>query len=196
MEFYMKYGSIVIREYKKTDLDPVHRMLSSPQMYETTCAIPYKCSRIYAPLWIDNVKKALKRRSDLEYGIFDSTSGEYIGNIGLIGISYVNKSADLTYIITPEFQRRGYAVKAAKLIIAYGFERLGLIRIHAKCMDFNLPSRRVMEKCGFSYEGVGRNEMLKNEKTYNLTHFSLLKHEYTSLKGSVFYPDVFLPVIK
>lgn len=196
MEFCMQYKGIVIREYKRSDLNGVHQMLSSPQVYKTTCAIPYNCNRTYALLWIDNIRKSLKKRTDFEFGIFDAESGEYIGNIGLISVSYINKSADLTYIITPKYQHRGYALTAAKLMIAYGFERLGLIRIHAKCMDFNIASRRVMEKCGFSYEGTGRNEMYKDEKAYDLVHYSLLKNEYLSLKGSVFFSDVFFPAAK
>lgn len=191
MEFYLQYSDIIIREYKKSDLNSVHRMLSSTEIYMTTCAIPYMCGRWFAAAWIDNVKRSIKKKTDFEYGIFSSATGEYIGNIGLIGFNYNNKSADITYMITPEFQHRGYAVSAAKLIIGYGFEKLGLIRVHGKCMDFNIASKAVMQKCGFIYEGTGRSEMIKDGRCINLEHYSLLRNEYLMLKSKSVYPNGF-----
>lgn len=195
MEFYMSFEDVVIREYKKSDLDAVHRMLSSPEVYATTCAIPYMCSRSFAAAWIDNIRRCVKNKTDFEYGIFSAKTGEYIGNVGLIGIDYRNKSADITYIITPQFWRRGYAVMCSKLLIAYGFERLGLMRIHGKCMDFNLASKSVMQKCGFIYEGKGRSEMIKDDRQIDLEHYSLLKDEYLRLKRKIYYPSAYMPNI-
>lgn len=188
MEFFIRYKDITIREYKKSDISSVHAMLSSPEIYMTTCAIPYMCSRSFAQIWVDSVRKSIKKKTDFEYGIFNSSTGEYIGNIGLIGMNYQNKSADITYMITPQFQRKGYALTAAKLIIAHGFENLGLMRIHGKCMDFNLGSKLVMQKCGFKFEGVGRNEMIKDDRPINLEHYSLLKEEYLALRDKLFIP--------
>ncbi|MCQ4021947.1 MULTISPECIES: GNAT family N-acetyltransferase [unclassified Ruminococcus] len=188
MSFYIQYGDIIIKEYNRTDLDSVHSMLSQPNVYYTTCAIPYNCSRAFASMWIDCIRRSAKRKTDFEYGIFSARNGEYIGNIGLIGIDYINKCADITYIIHPRFQNRGYACLASKLIIAYGFEFLNLQRIQGKCMDFNIASKTVMLKCGFTYEGLGRQEMLKDNKFVNLEHYSLLKSEYEALKNKIFIP--------
>ena len=188
MSFNIQCGDILIREYKKSDLNAVHGMLSQPSICTTTCAIPYNCSRSFSAMWLDSIKRSIKKKTDLEYGIFSTRNGQYIGNIGLIGINYVNKSADITYIIHPQFQGRGYATLASKLIIAYGFDFLELYRIHGKCMDFNIASKSVMQKCGFTYEGLGRGEMLKDKRFVNLEHYSILKNEYEKLKGSVFFP--------
>ncbi|MGN0442444.1 MAG: GNAT family N-acetyltransferase [Acutalibacteraceae bacterium] len=188
MSFYIQYGDIIIREYKKSDLDAVHDMLSQPSVCATTCAIPYNCSRSFASMWLDSIRRSIRKKTDLEYGVFSVRNGQYLGNIGLIGINYTNKSADITYIVNPAFQGRGYATLASKLIIAYGFDFLELQRIHGKCMDFNISSKSVMQKCGFTYEGLGRCEMMKDERFVNLEHYSILKSEYEKLKGFVFIP--------
>lgn len=188
MSFYIQYGDILIREYKKSDLESVHDMLSQPSVCTTTCAIPYNCSRSFAAMWLDSIRRSIKKKTDFEYGIFSMRNGQYIGNIGLIGINYENKSADITYIIHPRFQGRGYATLASKLIIAYGFDFLELQRIHGRCMDFNIASKSVMQKCGFVYEGLGRCEMIKENRFVNLEHYSILKSEYENLKNKVFIP--------
>lgn len=195
MNLFIRFGGIIIREYRRSDLNAVHMMLSEPGIYRTTCSIPKCCDRSYAAMWLDGVRRSFKKRSDLEFGVFSAATGDLIGNIGLIGIFYPNKSADITYIIRSKYQHLGYAVLASKLIIGFGFERLGLLRIHGRCMDFNQASRAVMLKCGFIYEGTGRDEMIKDGKPVNLEHYSILKSEYDSLKGSIFYPNAVFPYL-
>ncbi len=193
MGLNIRLGGIIIREYKRSDLNAVHMMLSDPNIYSTTCAIPRECDRSYASMWLDSVRRSVKKGFDLEYGVFDAYSGDLIGNIGLIDISYPHKSGEITYIIRSPYQRRGYALLSSRLIISYGFERLGLMRIHGRCMDFNTASRYVMLKCGFVYEGTGRGEMIKDGRQVNLEHYSLLRSEYDALRDKIFYPKAIFP---
>lgn len=186
MSFLLQQGNIFIREYKRSDLLSVHEMLSDPIVYRTTCAIPLNCSLTFASRWLECVRKSLKKEADLEYGIFSAHNGEYIGNVGLIGIDYINRSANITYIITPKFHHMGYGCAAAKMMVQYGFETLGLTRIHGKCMDFNTASKMVMLKCGFLYEGTGRGEMIKEKKLVNIEHYGILKNDYLKLKGKIY----------
>ena len=48
---------------------------------------------------------------------------------------------------------RGYMTEAAKAILRYGFDELGLSMVTCTHYSFNARSRRVIEKCGFVYEG-------------------------------------------
>jgi putative acetyltransferase len=41
-------------------------------------------------------------------------------------------------------------------VLRFGFEELGLDLISAYCYPFNKRSQRVLEKCGFRYEGCLR----------------------------------------
>jgi len=47
-------------------------------------------------------------------------------------------------------------------LVAYAFERLDLVRIHAGVFDYNPASARVLEKAGFVREGVLRKWALKD----------------------------------
>lgn len=49
---------------------------------------------------------------------------------------------------------RGYATRATELIVGWAFGELGLHRVEANVMPRNARSLRVLEKCGFSCEGV------------------------------------------
>ena len=69
--------------------------------------------------------------------------------------------------------------EAAKEVIRFGFEELGLDQIGICTGEANRRSQRVIEKCGFKYEGTIR----RTYKVYDGTLrdsmiFSMLKEEY------------------
>lgn len=81
-----------------------------------------------------------------------------LGGINLISIRYhASRSASLGYWIGAPFVRRGYARAAVHLVCAHAFETLTLNRIEAATRPDNTPSRTLLEKSGFSYEGLARD---------------------------------------
>jgi RimJ/RimL family protein N-acetyltransferase len=59
---------------------------------------------------------------------------------------------EVGYSFFPEFWGRGLATEIARACLGFGFETLGLRSIVALTLPQNLPSRRVLEKAGLSYE--------------------------------------------
>ena len=58
------------------------------------------------------------------------------------------------YAINEECWGRGYTTEAVQAVLAYGFEQKGLEMVSAYAYPWNIGSRRVLEKCGFQYEGT------------------------------------------
>lgn len=77
--------------------------------------------------------------------------------IGSTGLSFETSYRAMTgYILAREFWNRGYATEALKEIIA--ISRLAkLRRIYAICHTQQEASYKVLEKCGFSREGILRS---------------------------------------
>jgi RimJ/RimL family protein N-acetyltransferase len=91
--------------------------------------------------------------------------GEFAGVIGLVQKIDVNRqSAELGYWLGEPYWNQGIVTRAAKLIVNYGFEHLGLSRIYSCVFDFNKGSQRVLEKAGFTLEGVLKNDYIKNNQ--------------------------------
>lgn len=67
-----------------------------------------------------------------------------------------SQSAQVGYWIGPDFARRGYMTEALSAVVDHGFGPLDLSRIEAACLPENLPSRGLLERSGFAYEGVAR----------------------------------------
>ena len=79
------------------------------------------------------------------------------GPIGGIGVNTLRgdstNSAELGYFVGKPFWGQGIATAAAKAVTAYGFDTLGLMRIHARVRVSNGASERVLEKVGYRREG-------------------------------------------
>ncbi|UWR23420.1 GNAT family N-acetyltransferase [Sulfitobacter sp. S190] len=63
----------------------------------------------------------------------------------------------LGYWTGEHFARRGYMREAIQTVVHYAFTHLDLSRIEAACLPENKPSRGLLEKTGFKYEGVAQS---------------------------------------
>jgi RimJ/RimL family protein N-acetyltransferase len=63
-------------------------------------------------------------------------------------------TAEIGYSIVRDFRGRGIATEAVRSLIDEAFVQAGLTRVNAYCLPENTPSRRVLERLGFSQEGV------------------------------------------
>lgn len=69
---------------------------------------------------------------------------------------------------------RGYATRATRLMVDWAFGNLGLHRVEANVMPRNARSLRVLEKCGFSSEGVSPRYLRINGIWEDHVHMVLL----------------------
>jgi len=67
------------------------------------------------------------------------------------------QAGTLGYWIGQSFARQGYMREAILAVSHYAFERLDLSRVEAACLPENAPSRALLEKSGFKYEGVAQS---------------------------------------
>jgi RimJ/RimL family protein N-acetyltransferase len=85
--------------------------------------------------------------------------GRLIGEVSLIWRSVADLQAEVGYIFHPDAHGRGYASEAARALLAFGFEVMGLHRIYARCDARNGASARVMKRLGMSEEAHFREHM-------------------------------------
>jgi len=101
--------------------------------------------------------------------------GELAGCIGLVKQTDVYRlGAELGYWIGEPYWGMGIATKAVGLLTDYGFNQLGLVRIYSGVFDFNIASRRVLEKSEFKLEGIFKKSIIKNGKIGDEYRYSKL----------------------
>ena len=88
-------------------------------------------------------------------------------------------SGTLGYGLGTEHWGQGIATEAVREVVRYAFEELRLHRVQAWVFANNAASQRVLEKVGFSYEGVLREKVAWGDTRVDDKVFGLLRHEWT-----------------
>ncbi|MBQ9119710.1 MAG: GNAT family N-acetyltransferase [Lachnospiraceae bacterium] len=75
----------------------------------------------------------------------------HIGGVALYNDTEERETGELVWIIDKNYWGKGYAAEAAKKLVDFGAEQLGLKRIIARCDSNNRMSKRIMEKLGMKH---------------------------------------------
>jgi [ribosomal protein S5]-alanine N-acetyltransferase len=87
------------------------------------------------------------------------------------------QAGTLGYWVGAPFARRGYMKEAVLALVHYAFFTMDLSRIESACLPENTPSRGVLEKTGFKYEGVAQSYLQINGRWRNHVLYANLRHD-------------------
>jgi ribosomal-protein-alanine N-acetyltransferase len=87
-------------------------------------------------------------------------------------------SGTIGYWIGEPHAHRGYMTAALRVLLPSLFGELNLHRVEAACIPSNMPSIRVLEKCGFSREGLARRYLCINGVWQDHLLFGLLHEDF------------------
>jgi [ribosomal protein S5]-alanine N-acetyltransferase len=103
-----------------------------------------------------------------------------IGSCGYVHWAREWRKAELGYDLARSWWGQGLMTEALAEIIRYGFERMGLNRIEALVVPENVASLRVLEKLGFSREGLLREVGYWKGAHHDLALMALLEREWAA----------------
>jgi RimJ/RimL family protein N-acetyltransferase len=103
--------------------------------------------------------------------------------IGACGITTLEESPELGYWLGVEHWGKGYATEALHAVIDYAFTDLGHDALQAGARVTNPGSRRVLEKCGFQWTGVGLYRIRAINSSAPIDRFRLERRIWQAIKG-------------
>ena len=124
-------------------------------------------------------------RRRFQLAIVLAAEGRLIGSCGLRRNPQDDRTADLGYELNPDYWGRGYATAAARAMVNFGFQELGLQRIAAwRLADNAAAAARVLARLGFRTAGrLRRNEYFKG-RYWDTLLFALTAAEWTAGAGN------------
>jgi RimJ/RimL family protein N-acetyltransferase len=114
----------------------------------------------------------------LDLAVVDRASGSCVGEAVLNQWDPGSQSCNFRILIGPAGQNRGLGTEATRLIVGYGFEKLGLHRISLEVYAFNPRARQVYDRVGFRAEGVLRESLRYGDQWIDATVMSILAAEW------------------
>ena len=147
---------IILRKMLFEDAEDMYEYSHNPDVPKYLTWYPHPDIE-YTKAYLRYVSQRYRTGDCIDWAIVDKASGKMIGTCGFAKIDYQNDSAEIGYVLNTNFQRKGIAAEAAQAVIAFGFDVMELERIEARYMVENTPSRKVMEKCNMTFEGIRRS---------------------------------------
>lgn len=103
-------------------------------------------------------RRAANEKRAMNFLIFRSEDDSLVGGITLDNIQGgVSRACTVGYWIGQPFARQGYMAEALNASVQYAFNVMDISRVQAGCLPENAPSRALLEKSGFKYEGVAQS---------------------------------------
>ena len=106
-------------------------------------------------------KKVENLTKSFHLGIEEKASGKVIGDIYVYLIEN-DRMASVAIRLAPFCQGKGYGTEALLAMTGFCFEHTELQRLWTEVDIRNIPSQRMLEKCGYTREGLIRQGKMVN----------------------------------
>ncbi len=104
--------------------------------------------------------------------------GKLAGELALRNVRWINRKAELSIFLMPDFQHQHLARRVFRLIADYLFFYLDFHRLEAEVFAYNERALKLVRSLGFIQEGVLREARWFDGRFRDIIRFGLLRHEY------------------
>ena len=169
---------LLMRDFVESDWEAVLAYQSDPlflQFYHWTERNEAGV-RNFVQMFIDHQKQRPRRKFQLALVL--KSENRLIGNCGIRVNDPEMREANIGYELDSRYWGQGYATEAARAILRFGFETLGIHRIWAQTIAENVGSARVLEKIGMRLEDrLPQKEFIKGRWRDHLL-YAILDYEW------------------
>ncbi|SHG25637.1 GNAT family N-acetyltransferase [Dysgonomonas macrotermitis] len=165
-----------IRHWKIEDAEDLAEALNNQKILDNLRdGIPFPYTVEDAKEYITTILNADK---EAIYAFAITADDKAIGSIGVFRqVNIHSKTAEIGYYIGEPYWGKGFGATALKQTCDYIFQNTDIIRIFAEPFAYNISSCRILEKCGFEYEGTLRKNAIKNGIILDMKMYSIIKEK-------------------
>lgn len=171
---------LILRKFKISDDEAMLKYWIADEKIQSLYSEPVYTTKAEVDELLEKYINSYQKNDYYRQAIIEKNSGECIGQIAYFLVDSKNNFAEIEYCIGSDFQCKGYATEATKAVIQYGFDKINLHKVQICTKTINKPSKRVIEKCGFTYEGTLRDYFYMEGEYVGRLYFSMLKSEFES----------------
>jgi len=116
--------------------------------------------------------------------IVNKATGKLAGSTSFLDIQPEHKKLEIGFTwLHPDHWATVVNPECKLLLLTYAFETLKAVRVQLKTDENNIRSRTAIQKIGASFEGILRNDMLRDDLTHrNSAYFSIIYQEWEEKK--------------
>jgi RimJ/RimL family protein N-acetyltransferase len=170
----LRSGDVILRFPSLDDVDGILPAFTDPELREAGNLPTFGRAELVGS--IRELPSLAESGRLLALAAVDAHSGEVIGGATLHHLDAERRIVEIGYFVLPHARGRGAATTIARMLARHAFT-LGIARVAAYVNVGNIASERVVERAGFTREGVVRSMPKPDGRRVDKTLFSLLPGE-------------------
>ena len=174
VQMYLEIGKYCIRDWREGDAASIAPHANNRKIWlNLRDAFPH-------PYTVRDAEKFISQVTNKDpVTVFAiATTEEPIGSIGLMpGVDVHRYTAELGYWLAEPYWGRGIATLAVKALTVFALKELRFKRIFAEPYATNPASARVLEKAGFTREGLLRANVFKDGEVLDQFLYSYVSRD-------------------
>jgi RimJ/RimL family protein N-acetyltransferase len=128
-----------------------------------------------------------EKGNQFPFAIFHRQEQKIVGSTRFLDIQPKHKKLEIGWTwLHPDYWASEVNLECKILLLTYCFEQLMTVRVQLKTDENNQRSRKAIEKIGGQFEGILRNDMIRDNHTYrNSAYYSIIEGEWTDKKKAL-----------
>jgi RimJ/RimL family protein N-acetyltransferase len=171
MEVHSPGLRVYLKQLDLTDAEEFAHQINDPVIARNVSSpgniIPYPYTKEDALFFIDALKREYASGISVSFGIRAVENNLFVGSAGIGEIDAIKKQCLIVYWLGRQHWRQSYGTETLRLLLAYGFEKLGLIKISAEVDPDNTGSIALLRSLEF-----------EQERFDNIMRFGIKRHDY------------------
>ncbi|GAA4730329.1 GNAT family N-acetyltransferase [Phytohabitans rumicis] len=144
---------LLLRPFTAADVDDVWAYQRLPEVARFLLWEPRNREQTRAAVRQMATETGLAREGDcLSLAAVWPEAGHVVGQVELVWRSELSRQGEVGYVFHPGYQGKGLATEAARAVLRWGFEEVGLHRIVGRCHARNTASAALLERLGMRRE--------------------------------------------
>lgn len=137
--------------------------------------------------WIDHRLTEIANTNDLIWAVFDKASNSYVGSTSYLAVVLAHKRLEIGWTWYAKRVWAGPVNPSCKrLLLAHGFDTLGMNRMELKADARNQRSCKAMERFGAKFEGIHRSHMVRPDgRLRDTAWFSVIADEWPAVRDGL-----------
>ena len=167
---------ISIRKWETTDAKALASALSNRKVLNNLRdGLPYPYTEKDALEYIHFIINS-DAKDTFAYAI--DVDGTAVGSIGAFRQGNIHsRTAELGYYLSEEYWGKGIMTEAVRQLCEKLFKETDILRVFAEPFAYNIGSRKVLEKAGFQFEGILKNNAFKNGQVLDMALYSYTRQD-------------------
>lgn len=134
----------------------------------------------YTKKYIESVLASYRDGNFFDFAIELKGNRKMVGTCGFTSFDFEKESCEVGYVLNPRYRGYGIMPEAVWEVMNYAFNSLGVKSVSARYIVGNNASRRVMEKCRMTFDGVTEGGICQRGAYRDVGNCSITRDRFIS----------------